>query len=164
MNKESYLKAGERLDDLQRNGLYIIQDPEGFCFGMDAVLLSGFAAERLGSGKDRLLDLCTGNGIIALLLSAKTDVSQIVGMEIQPEVAEMAGLSTLTVYRFENGTVINFSLSTFLLLMKAVGCINDIENLMPEQPDSPYLYQRNMKMQTSRVSSVSFSKASLRIS
>ena len=68
----------------------------------------------------------------------------------QKEVAEMAGLSTLTVYRFENGTVINFSLSTFLLLMKAVGCINDIENLMPEQPDSPYLYQRNMKMQRVR--------------
>ncbi len=90
MNKDSFLKAGERLDDLQRNGLFIIQDPKGFCFGMDAVLLSGFAAERMGSGKDRLLDLCTGNGIIAILLSAKTDVSHIVGMEIQPDVAGMA--------------------------------------------------------------------------
>jgi len=90
MNKDSYLRAGERLDDLQRNGLFIIQDPKGFCFGMDAVLLSGFAAERMGSGRDRLLDLCTGNGIIPLLLSAKTDVSHIVGMEIQHEVAERA--------------------------------------------------------------------------
>lgn len=68
----------------------------------------------------------------------------------QKEVAEMAGLSTLTVYRFENGTVTNISLSTFLLLMKAVGCINDIENVMPEQPESPYLYKENKKMQRVR--------------
>ena len=68
----------------------------------------------------------------------------------QKEVAEMAGLSSLTIYRFENGTVTNISLSTFLLLMKAVGCINDIENVMPEQPESPYLYQENKKMQRVR--------------
>jgi transcriptional regulator with XRE-family HTH domain len=68
----------------------------------------------------------------------------------QKEVAEMAGLSSLTIYRFENGTVTNISLSTFLLLMKAVGCINDIENVMPEQPESPYLYKENKKMQRVR--------------
>jgi transcriptional regulator with XRE-family HTH domain len=68
----------------------------------------------------------------------------------QKEVAEMAGLSSLTIYRFENGTVTNISLSTFLLLMKAVGCINDIENVMPEQPESPYLYKGNKKMQRVR--------------
>lgn len=68
----------------------------------------------------------------------------------QKEVAEMAGLSSLTIYRFENGTVTNISLSTFLLLMKAVGCINDIENVMPEQPKSPYLYKENKKMQRVR--------------
>nr|MCR5746402.1 SAM-dependent methyltransferase [Lachnospiraceae bacterium] len=90
MNKESFLKPGERLDDLQRNGLYIIQQPKGFCFGMDAVLLSGFAGERTGQNTKNILDLCTGNGIIPLLLSAKTDAKYIVGMEIQPDVAEMA--------------------------------------------------------------------------
>ncbi|MBO7438640.1 MAG: helix-turn-helix transcriptional regulator [Bacteroidales bacterium] len=68
----------------------------------------------------------------------------------QKEVAEMAGLSSLTIYRFENGTVTNISLSTFLLLMKAVGCINDIENVMPEQPESPYLYKESKKMQRVR--------------
>lgn len=59
----------------------------------------------------------------------------------QKEVAEMAGLSSLTVYRFENGIVTNIALSSFLLLMKAVGCINDLNELMPEQPESPYLYK-----------------------
>ena len=63
----------------------------------------------------------------------------------QKEVAEMAGLSVLTVYRFENGTVTNISLGTFLLLMKSVGCINDLKELMPEQPDSPYLFYENKK-------------------
>ena len=61
----------------------------------------------------------------------------------QKEVAEMAGLSVLTVHRFENGTVRNISLGTFLLLLKAVGSINDLNDLMPEQPESPYLYNDN---------------------
>ena len=64
------LKENERLDDLQRNGLQIIQKTDGFCFGMDAVLLSGFAAVKPG---ERVLDLGTGTGIIPLLLSAKTE-------------------------------------------------------------------------------------------
>ena len=61
----------------------------------------------------------------------------------QKEVAEMSGLSVLTVHRFENGTVTNISLNTFLLLLKAVGSINDLNELMPEQPESPYLYNEN---------------------
>lgn len=63
----------------------------------------------------------------------------------QKEVAEMTGLSVLTVHRFENGSVKNISLGTFLLLLKAVGCINDLNELMPEQPESPYLYKENQK-------------------
>lgn len=68
----------------------------------------------------------------------------------QKEVAEMAGLSVLSVYRFENGTVTNISLSTFLLLMKAVGSINGLDDLMPEQPESPYLYKGAKKIQRVR--------------
>ena len=63
----------------------------------------------------------------------------------QKEVAEMSGLSLLTVHRFENGAVKNISLATFLLLLKAVGCINDLNDLMPEQPESLYLYNDNNK-------------------
>jgi len=69
----------------------------------------------------------------------------------QKEVAEMAGLSVLTVYRFENGSVTNIALSSFLLLLKAVGCINDLSELMPEQPESLYLYKdKNKKVQRVR--------------
>ena len=93
MNKKDYLKDGERIDDLQRNGLFIIQDPEKFCFGMDAVLLSGFAAEHMPKRPGRILDLCTGNGIIPLLLSAKTGAEHITAMEIQKDMADMADRS-----------------------------------------------------------------------
>jgi len=81
------LKDSERLDDLQRNGLKIIQDPERFCFGMDAVLLSGFANAKEG---DRVLDLGTGTGIIPILMSAKTRARELIGLEIQEESADMA--------------------------------------------------------------------------
>ncbi len=92
-DKEAYIQNGERLDDLQRNGLYIIQDPDRFCFGMDAVLLSGFAADHASIARCNILDLCTGNGIIPLLMSAKTKALHITGMEIQPEMADMADRS-----------------------------------------------------------------------
>ncbi len=77
----------ERLDDLQLSGLKILQDPERFCFGMDAVLLSGFVQVPDGAA---VLDLCTGTGILPLLLSAKTKAGQISAIEIQPESADMA--------------------------------------------------------------------------
>ncbi|WP_130836327.1 tRNA1(Val) (adenine(37)-N6)-methyltransferase [Lachnoclostridium sp. Marseille-P6806] len=81
------LRSGERIDDLQRNGLKIIQTPELFCFGMDAVLLSGFAAAAPG---DQVLDLGTGTGIIPLLMSARTQAARLVGLELQEESADMA--------------------------------------------------------------------------
>lgn len=84
------LKDNERLDDLQRNGYRIIQNPEKFCFGMDAVLLTGFA--RAGSS-DRLLDLGTGTGIIPILMEAKYHCAHLTGLEIQPESADMAARS-----------------------------------------------------------------------
>ena len=81
------LKENERIDDLQRNQYRIIQNPEKFCFGMDAVLLSGFADAKEGS---RVLDLGTGTGIIPILMEAKTDAACLVGLEIQKDSADMA--------------------------------------------------------------------------
>ena len=81
------LKEGERIDDLQRNGYGIIQNPEFLCFGMDAVLLSGFAGVKKGG---KLIDLGTGNGILPILLSAKTEGEHFTGLEIQHECADMA--------------------------------------------------------------------------
>ena len=80
------LMENERLDDLQRNGLKIIQKTDGFCFGLDAVL-SGFASVKPG---ERALDLGTGTGIIPLLLSAKTKGDHFTGLEIQTEIMKMA--------------------------------------------------------------------------
>ena len=80
----------ERIDDLQRNGYRIIQKKKGFCFGMDAVLLSGFAQVKEG---EAAVDLGTGTGIIPILLEAKTKGKHFTGLEIQEEVAEMAGRS-----------------------------------------------------------------------
>ncbi len=84
---EVLLKENERIDDLQRNHYRIIQDPGRFCFGMDAVLLSGFAKAKQG---DRVLDLGTGTGIIPILMEAKTSAKNLVGLEIQPDSADMA--------------------------------------------------------------------------
>ena len=84
------LLENERIDDLQRNGLKIIQKTDGFCFGMDAVLLSGFAHVKRG---EKVLDMGTGTGIIPLLLSAKTQGEHFTALEIQKEIAEMAARS-----------------------------------------------------------------------
>nr|WP_298054553.1 tRNA1(Val) (adenine(37)-N6)-methyltransferase [uncultured Lachnoanaerobaculum sp.] len=77
----------ERLDDLQCNGLYLIQDPDKFCFGIDAVLLSNFVKVKKNG---HVVDLCTGSGIVPILLSAKTDAKKITGIEIQSDIADMA--------------------------------------------------------------------------
>ena len=84
------LKPGERVDELQRNGYRIIQNENGFCFGMDAVLLSGFARVKKG---EQALDLGTGTGIIPILLEAKTEGEHFTGLEIQETSADMAGRS-----------------------------------------------------------------------
>lgn len=96
---EVALKPGERIDDLQRNGFRIIQDPDRFCFGMDAVLLSGFAAgadpeKGIAVANEmenkRILDMGTGTGILPLLLAAKTKARELIGLEIQEDSADMA--------------------------------------------------------------------------
>ena len=80
----------ERIDDLGINGYQIIQKEQGFCFGMDAVLLSDFAQVKNGG---RVLDLGTGTGILPILMEAKTKAVHLTGLEIQPEMAKMAARS-----------------------------------------------------------------------
>lgn len=87
MEQDALVLPHERVDDLQRNHYRIIQDPGRFCFGMDAVLLSGFASVKPG---EYVLDLGTGTGIIPILLEAKTKGEHFTGLEIQPESADMA--------------------------------------------------------------------------
>ena len=86
------IKDYERVDDLHRNGYMLIQDPKRFCFGVDAVLLSGFATAKKG---DKVLDLGTGTGVIPILMSAKTNAEHFLALEIQPESAEMAKRSVM---------------------------------------------------------------------
>lgn len=90
MTGNPLIHKNERLDELHRNGYFIIQNPGRFCFGMDAVLLSGFARVKAG---EQALDLGTGTGIIPILLEAKTEGKHFTGLEIQPESADMAGRS-----------------------------------------------------------------------
>ena len=81
------LRERERMDELHRNGYSIIQNSSKFCFGMDAVLLSGFAKVKKG---EKELDLGTGTGIIPILLEAKTQGEHFTGLEIQEESVDMA--------------------------------------------------------------------------
>ena len=85
-----WLRPGERLDDLQLNNLHLIQDPDSFCFGVDAVLLSHFARVKKG---EQVVDLGTGSGVIPILLAGRHPHCRITGVELQPEMAERAGRS-----------------------------------------------------------------------
>ena len=82
------LKDNERIDDLQLNNLKIIQNKDGFCFGIDSVLLSDFSKE-MPTGST-VLDLGTGTGILGILLCGKTKLSKIYGIDVQEEVCQMA--------------------------------------------------------------------------
>ena len=91
-NMEIEWKENERIDDLEFKNLKIIQNTKGFCFGIDAVLLSDFAKNIKKNAK--VLDLGTGTGIISILLCGKTNLEKIVGVEVQKEVANMAKRSS----------------------------------------------------------------------
>ena len=97
------LHPNERLDDLQ-NGYEIIQNPDYFCYGIDAVLLSWFAKVKPG---ELVLDMGTGPGVIPLLLKAKTKGKHFTGLEIQKEVAEMANRSVIYNQAEEDITIVN---------------------------------------------------------
>ena len=85
---EDLVQENERIDDLEFKGLKIIQKNNGFCFGIDAVLLSDFAKDIRNNSK--VLDLGAGTGILSILLTGKTNLSKIYGIEVQKDIADMA--------------------------------------------------------------------------
>lgn len=81
------VKENERLEDLEYKGLKIIQSKTGYCFTSDSVLLANLVK---ANKNQRIIDLGTGSGVIAILLAAKTDAKRVIGIEIQERLANMA--------------------------------------------------------------------------
>ena len=92
IQNEVVVKENESIDDLQLKGLKLIQKKDSFRFGVDAVLLSEFANIKKNF---RVIDLCTGTGIVPFLILGKYEPKEIVGIEVQEEIAEMANRSTV---------------------------------------------------------------------
>ncbi|WP_123052634.1 tRNA1(Val) (adenine(37)-N6)-methyltransferase [Clostridium sp. JN-1] len=90
--QKQIINYDETLDDLQLNNIFIIQKKHAFRFGVDAVLLANFVKSKNNA---KVIDLCSGTGIIPFILSAKTKVSSITGIEIQSEMVDMANRSVL---------------------------------------------------------------------
>ena len=135
------LKDGERIDDLERNGYKIIQNKEKFCFGMDAVLLSGFAVVKKN---ENVLDLGTGTGIIPILLEAKTEGREFIGLEIQEESADMANRSVALNNLADKVQIVNgdikeasniFGKGTFNVVTSNPPYMNDMHGI--KNPDMP---------------------------
>ena len=86
------INVDEGVDDLQLNGLKLIQKQQGFRFGVDAVLLSHFANIK---SRHRVIDLCTGTGIVPFLAYGKYAPKEVIGLEIQEDMVEMANRSSV---------------------------------------------------------------------
>lgn len=113
------LKSNERLDDLQFNNLYIIQDKTGYCFSSDAVALANFVTVKQNG---KVVDLCSGSGIIGILVQAKNKVSQTVLVEIQKNLADMSRRS-IEYNKLDNIEVINKPLQD---IHKEIGTFYDV--------------------------------------
>ena len=140
------LKADERIDDIEIKNMKIIQNKNGFCFGIDSVLLSDFAKEiKTGS---RVVDLGTGTGILGILLCAKTNLSEIIGIEIQPEVAEMATRS-IKLNNLENKfKILNINIKEIInnkLNNKIIKKTNENKN---EEENNNLINYKNKKINT----------------
>ena len=105
---EIELKENERIDDLEFKGLKVIQNSDGFCFGIDSVLLSDFAKNIKNDAQ--VLDLGTGTGIISILLCGKTKLKKVIGVEIQKDVSDMAKRSSILNELQDRFEVINKSI------------------------------------------------------
>lgn len=125
---EIELKENERIDDLEYKGLKIIQDKFGFCFGIDAVLLSDFAKDI--KNNSIVMDLGTGTGILPILLSKKTKLQKIYGIEIQNEVADMANRSVMLNNLEEKVEIINSNIKELENIFEK----NSIDSIVTNPP------------------------------
>ena len=120
------LKEDERIDDLEYNNLKIIQNKNGFCFGIDSVLISDFAKEVKNNSIG--VDLGAGTGIISILLTAKTEISKILSVEIQKEVAEMARRSVELNNMQNKIEIINLNIKEIINKTKKENLSDNLEN------------------------------------
>ena len=146
-NMEIKLKENERIDDLELKKLKIIQNIDGFCFGMDSVLLANFAKNIKKNSK--VLDLGTGTGIISILLCGKTELKKITGVEIQEEVYEMAKRSCILNNLQDRIEVINKNILE-LIQMYPKGTFDVIVTNPPYKKKDTGLINKNEKKVISR--------------
>lgn len=131
------INEDERIDDLEINNLKIIQKNDGFCFGIDSILLSDFAKDIKNGSK--VVDLGTGTGILSILLCAKTNLSKIIGVEIQEEMAEMANRSSVLNNLEDKFRVINAN-------------IKDLQGILPKNKfDSIIMNPPYMNLNTGKI-------------
>lgn len=122
------LIENERIDDLQYKGLKLIQDKSGFCFGIDSVLLSDFAKQI--KKNSIVVDIGTGTGIVGILLSAKTNLRKIYGVEIQKEVAKMAERSIVMNHLEDKFEIINCDINDIFQFLQP----NSIDSIVTNPP------------------------------
>lgn len=141
------LKENEKIDDLEYNGLKIIQNKSGFCFGIDSVLLSDFAKDIK---KDAIVaDLGTGTGIISILLCGKTNLNKIVGVEIQKDVADMATRSICLNNLEERVQILNEDIKNLCKIFPAHSFDAVVTN-PPYKKENTGLVSKNKKQLISR--------------
>ena len=122
----------ERIDDLGINDFKLIQDTDSFCFGIDSVLLSDFAKQDI-KANSKVLDLGTGNGIISILLCAKTKLSEIIGVEIQKNSADLAYRNSKLNNLEDKFKIINCDLKN----IEDFICNNSIDSIVTNPPYKP---------------------------
>ena len=141
------LKENERIDDLEYKGLKIIQNIEGFCFGIDSILLADFAKEI--KRNSRVIDLGAGTGIIGILLCAKTEISHMVGVEIQEEVYDIAKRNVKLNKLEEKFTLMNINIKE-LGKRQEIGKFDAIVTNPPYKKDNTGIQNENEKKLISR--------------
>ena len=144
------LKENERIDDLEYNNLKIIQNKKGFCFGIDSVLISDFARDIKNNSKG--VDLGTGTGIISILLASKTNLSKIIGIEVQEDVADMAKRSVKLNNLQDKIKILNINIKEILSNKKEKNTLeNDREILKRDSFDFIVTNPPYKKLETGKI-------------